>query len=905
MALKPRRMVTQHTGNETHVQFTNGCAFHLLVYWVDGDGRQHQYHDVAPGASVVQQTYAGHVWHLTHETESMTWHRAVEGPHQVTVLGIDLTELVPWTLPDKPDQDASDVADAADAATDNDDLSAGFNVVHGGIQLTFDGTPEAHYDHVTVSPNGEYIACLLVVEPASASTYTLTLVEHCGAPKPTVQTHKYPQPGDDMRIFRPFVVHIASKTCIPVSTLLCDTPYDVTGLTWHPSSDWFSFLYNPRGHGFLRIVAVHVTGDTRVLLEDTSPSKFILHTKHYMHFLPCTHELLWISERSGYRHLYLYNVPASFHDMTELVGLALTSGPYVVRKVVDVNETSRTVTLAVSGFYPHQDPYYIHVLRLHLDTHELVPLTKADGFHRPLEYSADGSVYLDRYSRVDMAPCIELRRSVDGSLVCVLEQGNYKPLQDQVQWQPPSRFACPGRDGVTLIFGLVVFPIGYDFETRLRVVEHIYAGPHGAHVPKAFGLHLEMQQLAELGFAVVQVDGMGTAHRSKAFHDVCFQNIRDAGFPDRKLWLESLAVKFPSLDLSTGGVGIYGGSAGGQNAVAGLFHHGDMYSVAVADCGCHDNRVDKLWWNELWMGHPFNDQLYAANANATYAHHMQPHQHLQLTVGMLDANVDPACTFQLVQALIDADKDVDVVVFPKLGHGAGGSAYGTRKRWDFFVQHLQGNEPRHSTTKQTEAGGGLWGFPTRRKGGKGGDDLLRKKQAPQIATQSSKIMPDDGGDRKHDVFGDGTPCEGDEVDIDNLPPSLIASVEAGFSKPKRRIPFNPTEGEVHARESTRPWRLDGHRKLLAANHRAEEEQWEKRRLGLAKQVHEGLLHNYNIYVGISEVGNVIKLGQDQRRQEQQGLLPVHKDIAASAILVAAEKYDLARIAVLLDKVPKK
>ncbi|RHZ15340.1 hypothetical protein DYB37_008913 [Aphanomyces astaci] len=263
-----------------------------------------------------------------------------------------------------------------------------------------------------------------------------------------------------------------------------------------------------------------------------------------------------------------------------------------------------------------------------------------------------------------MAPCIELRRSVDGSLVCVLEQGDYKPLQDQVQWQPPSRFACPGRDGVTLIFGLVVFPIGYDFETRLRVVEHIYAGPHGAH------------------------------------------NVRDAGFPDRKLWLESLAAKFPSLDLSTGGVGIYGGSAGGQNAVAGLFHHGDMYSVAVADCGCHDNRVDKLWWNELWMGHPFNDQLYAANANATYAHHMQPHQHLQLTVGMLDANVDPACTFQLVQALIDADKDVDVVVFPKLGHGAGGSAYGTRKRWDFFVRHLQGNEPRHSTTKQTESGGG-------------------------------------------------------------------------------------------------------------------------------------------------------------------------------------------------------
>ncbi|ETW08070.1 hypothetical protein H310_02436 [Aphanomyces invadans] len=162
----------------------------------------------------------------------------------------------------------------------------------------------------------------------------------------------------------------------------------------------------------------------------------------------------------------------------------------------------------------------------------------------------------------------------------------------------------------------------------------------------------------------------------------------------------------------------------------------------------------------------------------------------------------------------------------------------------------------------------------------------------------------DVGDRKHDVFGDGTPCEGDEVNLDKLPSAFIASVEASFAKPKRRINFNPSEGEVHRRESNRPWRLDAHRKLLATNQRAEEEQWEKRRIGLAKQVHEGLLHNFNIYVGISEVGNIIKVGQDQRRQEQQGL-SVNKDIAASAILVAAEKYDLARIAVLLDKVPKK
>ncbi|KAF0690151.1 Aste57867_18439 [Aphanomyces stellatus] len=163
----------------------------------------------------------------------------------------------------------------------------------------------------------------------------------------------------------------------------------------------------------------------------------------------------------------------------------------------------------------------------------------------------------------------------------------------------------------------------------------------------------------------------------------------------------------------------------------------------------------------------------------------------------------------------------------------------------------------------------------------------------------------DGGDRKHDVFGDGTPCEGDEVDLDKLPHDFVSHVEASLAQAKRKINFNPSEGDVHDRERHRPWRLDGNRKLAAINMRAEEEQWEKRRIGLAKQVHEGLLHNYNIYVGISEVGNIIKVGQDQRRLEKEGHGVANKDISASAILVAAEKYDLARIAVLLDKVPKK
>jgi dipeptidyl-peptidase-4 len=202
---------------------------------------------------------------------------------------------------------------------------------------------------------------------------------------------------------------------------------------------------------------------------------------------------------------------------------------------------------------------------------------------------------------------------------------------------------------------------------------------------------------------------MVRCNRSKAFHDVCWQNLIDAGFPDKKLWIRALAEQYVELDL-TRGVGIYGGSAGGQNAVAGLLMHGDLYTVGVADCGCHDNRMDKLWWNELYMGVPKNqhphpnhdgnenetEDAYVRNANVTYAHQLQRHQKLLLTVGLLDSNVDPASTLQLIQAFIDHDKDnVDVVVFPRLGHGAGESAYGQRKRMEYFVRHIHQKTPYH------------------------------------------------------------------------------------------------------------------------------------------------------------------------------------------------------------------
>jgi dipeptidyl aminopeptidase/acylaminoacyl peptidase len=208
-------------------------------------------------------------------------------------------------------------------------------------------------------------------------------------------------------------------------------------------------------------------------------------------------------------------------------------------------------------------------------------------------------------------------------------------------------------------------------------------------VPKSFGLQVRQHAIAELGFILVQIDGMGTSHRSKAFHDVCWKNLGDSGLPDRILWLKAAAEKYPYMDLTR--VGIYGGSAGGQSALRALLAHGDFYKVGVADCGCHDNRMDKIWWNELWMGWPVGPH-YAEQSNVTQAYKLTGK--LLLTVGELDRNVDPASTMQVVDALIKADKDFDLLVVPGRGHGVGETPYASRRRMDFFVRHLLGVEPR-------------------------------------------------------------------------------------------------------------------------------------------------------------------------------------------------------------------
>lgn len=524
---------------------------------------------------------------------------------------------------------------------------------------------------------------LVAVQTKAGGDRQLYLVESTPRDQlqPRLHTRPYLKPGDPIPQPRPRLFEVASRREIPIDNALFPNPWEITRIRWERDGRRFTFIYNERGHQVLRIVAVDAqTGEARALVDERSSTFIDYAHKQFAYFVEATGEIIWMSERDGWNHLYLYD------GRTGRLKNPITRGPWVVRGVDRVDAERRQIWFRAGGIYPEQDPYYVHYCRIGFDGNGLVLLTQGDGTHT-LQFSPDGRYYVDTYSRVDLPPVHELRRSEDGALICELERADWSALL-ATGWRPPERFVAKGRDGQTDIYGVIYRPTNFDPNRRYPVIEEIYAGPQGAFVPKAFREYYGPQALAELGFIVVQIDGMGTSHRSKAFHDVCWKNLGDAGFPDRIRWLEAAAARYPWMDLSR--VGIYGTSAGGQSALRGMLMYPDFYRVGVAICGCHDNRLDKIWWNELWMGWPVGPH-YAEQSNVTQAHRLQGK--LLLIVGEMDTNVDPASTMQVVDALIRADKDFDLLVIPGGGHGIGGP-YGVRRMRDFFVRHLLGVEPR-------------------------------------------------------------------------------------------------------------------------------------------------------------------------------------------------------------------
>jgi dipeptidyl-peptidase 4 len=504
--------------------------------------------------------------------------------------------------------------------------------------------------------------------------------------QPRLKSQDYYKPGDRIPIWKPRLFDCSDPSRpreISMKDDLFPNPYDLGELRWSLDSTRFTMLYNQRGHQVVRLVSIDAaTGETKTVAENISPTFVDYAQKMFIQYLDETNELLWMSERDGWCHLYLYD------RVTGKQKAQLTKGEWVVRGIDRVDVEKRQIWFRAGGIVPGQDPYYVHSCRVNFDGTGLTLLTEGDGNHT-VSYSPDGKYLVDVWSRVDMAPVTELRRADDGKRVTILETSDASALL-KTGWRYPERFFAKARDGKTDIYGIIVYPSNFDPKKKYPVIEEIYAGPQGSFVPKSFSPWLgNKNALAELGFIVVQIDGLGTNWRSKAFHDVCWRNIGDAGLADRVLWIKEAAKTRPFMDLTR--VGIYGGSAGGQNSTRALLTHGDFYKVGVSDCGCHDNRMDKIWWNELWMGWPIGNE-YAESSNVTYAKNLTGK--LLLVVGELDTNVDPASTMQVVNALVKGNKDFDLLIIPGANHGSAESPYGRRRRADYFVRNLLGVEPR-------------------------------------------------------------------------------------------------------------------------------------------------------------------------------------------------------------------
>lgn len=548
--------------------------------------------------------------------------------------------------------------------------------------LTQDGS-EAHYYASSIhwSPDSRYIVCNRIT-PGEPRYIPIVHSSPEHEVQPKLEMLLYPKAGDKLPERRPTLVNIETKTATLIPYDGADNQFTLygNGIRWASDSSHFTFDYNQRGHRLFSIYRVNVsTPDTPIPLLTEHSDTFVWYTALERHFLEKNNELLFSSERDGTKQLYLADLASG------ALKKQLTFAPRIIKRITHIDPDKRLVYLIGVGETEGEDPYLEKHYLLSLDTGTVTCLTPENAWHK-VTYSPDYAHCIDSYSRVDLPPVTVLRSIPSGKVLTQLEHTDISSLLAEGH-SLPEPFVAKGRDGKTDIYGCIARPRHYDPHKKYPIIENIYAGPHDSFAPKQFTSSLFGQNLTELGFIVVFIDGMGTANRGKAFHDVCYKNIKDAGFPDRIAWMKAAASRYPELDISR--VGIFGMSAGGQSSTGAVLLHPDFYKVAVSSCGCHDNRMDKMWWNEAWMGYPV-DNAYTENSNVTLAPNLKGK--LLLILGEVDSNVDPASTTQVINALVKAKKDFDFLLIPNAGHTFGDDI-GERKRRDFFVRHLLNQSP--------------------------------------------------------------------------------------------------------------------------------------------------------------------------------------------------------------------
>ncbi|HET7618313.1 MAG TPA: DPP IV N-terminal domain-containing protein [Vicinamibacterales bacterium] len=545
------------------------------------------------------------------------------------------------------------------------------------------------------SPDSKKIATFQQDQRKTGDMYLVRTEE--GHPK--LEAWKYPLPGDkDVTMIERVIIDVDAPRVIRLKmppdqhrSTLCDhiacRGGDWADVQWSPDATKLAFVSTSRDHRHEQLrVADAATGEIRDVL-DEKVSTFFESGNGRVNWkvLFGSNEVIWFSERDNWGQLYLYDL------QTGKLKHQITTGEGNVTQVLRVDEPTRTIDFQAVGKEAGRDPYFTHFYRIGFDGRNQQLLTPENANHE-IALADSGKYFVDSYSTPDTPP-VTVLRDADGKQILQLEKADISKLL-ATGWKPPTPITVKARDGKTDLYGLMFKPTNLDPSRKYPIVNHIYPGPQTGSVgSRSFSAARgDAQALAELGFVVVEIDGMGTPWRSKKFHEAYYGNMGDNTLPDQVGGMKQLAEKYPWIDIDR--AGIYGHSGGGFATADAMFRYPDFFKVGISESGNHDNRVYEDDWAEKWMPLLTDGTKAAYDDQANQNHAKNLKGHLLLAHGTLDNNVPPYNTLLVVDALIKANKDFDLLMLPNQRHGYGDmSNYMTRRRWDYFVKYLMGATP--------------------------------------------------------------------------------------------------------------------------------------------------------------------------------------------------------------------
>jgi dipeptidyl aminopeptidase/acylaminoacyl peptidase len=587
-------------------------------------------------------------------------------------------------------------------------------------QLTADGVKDygyatqnagwIHGDGAVVrwSPDSRKIATYRQDQRKVGEMYTVdTRIGH-----PKLDAWKYPLPGDEhVFMIEPVVIDVASRKMVRLEmapeqrlSSLCDQlacderePYTWSDVKWAPDGRTLALVSTSRDrqHEWFRIADAE-TGAVRTAFEFTAKDYYVSgHGRVNWQYLPGSNQAssgqaIWPSEQTNWANLYLYDLKTGkeLHP--------ITTGDGNVAEVLHVDRKSRTLWFVGVGRVSGVNPYYRQFFKVDIDTGKTVLLTPEDADHA-ITMSPDGKYFVDAYSTPTTPPVTVLRDAQDGHVVASVAKADISRLK-AAGWVPPIPITVQARDGKTTLYGMMFKPTNFDPHRKYPIVDYIYPGPQTGSVRGRSFLAArgDNQALAELGFVVVAIDGMGTPWRSRSFHHYWYGDMGDDTLPDQVAAIRQLAARHPWIDVTR--VGIWGHSGGGNATADAMFRYPDFFKVGWAESGNHDNRNYENDWGEKYQGllvtHKDGTTNYDNQANQLLAKNLQGH--LMLVHGQIDDNVPISNTMLVVDALIKANRNFDMMILPNQRHGYGSdSAYVMRRRWDYFVRYLAGDVPPH------------------------------------------------------------------------------------------------------------------------------------------------------------------------------------------------------------------